>query len=309
MLLRIGIALVGWHALASLAGAQPRDVKVSGPTRLDWEFVAAGFGGDPIADVPADYDSKKQKYQLYVPDQFAATKAWPLIVFISPGPGPVGWPNFESVCAREGILFCSPYKAGNATCPDRIRIIFDMADDVRRRFPIDPNQTYIGGFGGAAVVFDRFCHAEILPESCQWYQSDQKHALPASSTRRPCLGRLRHRPKGFQPQRARPADGRTWKELDIRTQFWSFPEWGMTFPGGRHGKVVGWLAADLSVDSDAKTAQLNVKFEDAFRRGEADRLPPPPAVSSGQERRRVSRCYRRHPAAGDSAPPARHRSR
>lgn len=281
MIFRIATVVFCWHALASLAGAQPRDVKVSGPTRLDWEFVAAGFGDDPIADVPADYDSKKQKYQLFVPNEFAATKAWPLIAFISPGPGPVGWPNFESVCAREGILFCSPYKAGNATRPGpRIRIILDMVDDVRRRFPIDPNQTYIGGFsgGGRMACSIGFAMPEIFAG-----------IMPVCGTNPiKSMQYLRHRlvdrvsvafvtgQKDFNRSEHDQWMAPYLKELDIRTQFWVVPGMGHDIPQGAvMEEVVGWLAADLKRRrTDAQTRpKLNLKFDEAFRDGaEADRL-------------------------------------
>jgi predicted esterase len=281
MIFRIGAALVCWHVLASGVWAQPRDVKVAGPTRLDWEFAAAGFGRDPAADVPADYDSKKQKYQLYVPDQFAATKAWPLIVFLSPANGPIGWPNFESVCSREGILFCSPYKAGNATPAGlRIRIILDMVDDVRRRFPIDPNQTYIGGFsgGGRLSCSIGFATREIFAGVMPVCGTNPLKSLPY----------LRHRlvdrvsvafvtgQKDFNRSEHDVSMAPYLKELGIRTQFWVVPGMGHDIPPGAvMDEVVGWLAADLKRRrEDTRTRpKLNLKFDEAFRDGaEAERL-------------------------------------
>src|SRR5687768_5937605 len=83
-------------------------VQVKEPTRLDWKFAVSGFG--PNSDqVPADYDSKAQKYLLFVPKNYQPTKDWPLIVFISPGDTPAGWSNFQKVCEKHCILFCSPY--------------------------------------------------------------------------------------------------------------------------------------------------------------------------------------------------------
>jgi hypothetical protein len=46
-------------------------------------------------------------------------------------------------------LFCSPYNAGNEVkVGERTRIVLDVLDDVRRRYKIDPNQTYLAGFSG-----------------------------------------------------------------------------------------------------------------------------------------------------------------
>jgi len=132
---------------AAFAQTGAREVKVAGPTRLDWQFASQGFGAGP-AKVPADYDSTKQRYQLYVPP-VKKKAAWPLIVFISPGDKPAGLSAFKAVCDREGVLFCSPFAAGNTVLPgQRTRVVLDMLDDVRRKFPVDPDQTYLSGFSG-----------------------------------------------------------------------------------------------------------------------------------------------------------------
>ena len=120
--------------------------KRQGPPRLDWQFASQGFGSG-VAKLPADYDSTKQRYQLYVPT--VKKKSWPLIVFISPGDKPAGLSAFKSVCDREGVLFCSPFAAGNAVLGgQRERIVLDKLDDGRRTYPVDPDQTYLSGFSG-----------------------------------------------------------------------------------------------------------------------------------------------------------------
>jgi poly(3-hydroxybutyrate) depolymerase len=129
---------------------QPTDLKVKGPTRLDWEFVARQFGPDQ-AKLPADYDSVKQRYQLFVPKNYTKDKSWPLVLFISPGDNPGGWGAWRKVCEEQGVLFCAPYGAGN-NCPigQRCRIVLDAFDNVRAAYNIDPNRTYVSGFSGGA---------------------------------------------------------------------------------------------------------------------------------------------------------------
>jgi PDZ domain len=124
------------------------EVRVENATRLDWEFAASAFGA-AATKLPAGYDSLKQRYQLYVPDSYDPAKAWPLVVFISPGDDPLGWRYWESPCADAGMLFCAAYGAGN-NCPagQRTRIVLDMLDDVRRHYRIDADQTYLSGFSG-----------------------------------------------------------------------------------------------------------------------------------------------------------------
>lgn len=134
-----------------VAHAQPPvDAKVQAPTRLDWEFVANQFGAG-MGKVPANYDSAKQRYQLFVPKNYAKDKTWPLVLFISAGDGPGGWSAWKKVCEEHGVLFCAPYGAGNS-CPigQRCRIVLDALDDVRIKYSIDPNRTYVSGFSGGA---------------------------------------------------------------------------------------------------------------------------------------------------------------
>lgn len=145
-LLACGMSLL-FPALA-VAQAPLKEKLVGGPTRLDWEFAVAGFGAG-AAKLPAGYDSKKQRYQLYAPPGADSKKPTALVIFISPGDQPMGWPAWKKVCQDHKVLFCSPYGAGNA-CPagQRTRIILDMFDDVRKQYRIDPERTYISGFSG-----------------------------------------------------------------------------------------------------------------------------------------------------------------
>lgn len=135
----------------SPTGFQTR-VEVKQPTRLDWEFVASGFGKDALK-LPSDYDSKQQRFQLYVPKTYRAERAWPLVVFVSPGDDPLGWRYWQKGCESSEVLFCAAFGAGN-NCPPgkRIRIVLDMLDQVRRDYRIDPDRTYVTGFSGGGRV-------------------------------------------------------------------------------------------------------------------------------------------------------------
>jgi predicted esterase len=143
-------------------------VNVSAPTRLDWVFPQANQSpAQPPADwLPADFDSTRQRYELFVPPALIPKnkkKAWPAVLFISAGGDPAGWRQFENVCRRQGILFASPHGAGN-DCPmqQRVRIVLDVLDDLRRNYRIDPDRTYIAGFSGGGRVACAIAFA--LPE-------------------------------------------------------------------------------------------------------------------------------------------------
>lgn len=146
-----------------LRGHQPQ-VAVGAPTRLDWIFALAN---QSPAQAPADwlkgYDSTKQAYELYVPATVDPRKPAPLILFISAGANAAGLANFRPLCDAAGVIFASPHGSGNSTTgPERTRIILDVLDDVRRRFTIDADRTYLGGFSGGARVSCTIAFA--LPE-------------------------------------------------------------------------------------------------------------------------------------------------
>jgi len=248
-----------WHGfliLACFLGAPPKlgaqalkEMRVSAPTRLDWQFAAFGF---KTSKLPADYDSSKQRYQLHVPSGYKANKAWPMVVFISAGDGPAGWNEWKKTCAKHGVFFCSPYQAGNS-CPaaQRARIILDMLDDVRRRYRIDPDKTYLSGISGGgrmacAVAFN-------LPE---WFGG----VAPMCGTN-PIVGPayLRHRAeerlsvafitgeKDFNRKENEVYMYPWYQDLGIRTRLWVVPNMGHTIaPSSVLEEVYVWMSKDLT---------------------------------------------------------------
>jgi len=131
-----------------------RHTTVAGPTRLDWVFALAYQSlAAPPAEWLKDYDPGRQEYELFLPEKIDPRKPAPLVLFISPGDGPAGWPQWEQVCRRSGTAFASPFGAGNACpTPQRVRIVFDVLDDVRKRQAVDADRTYLAGFSGGARI-------------------------------------------------------------------------------------------------------------------------------------------------------------
>lgn len=164
------LVLASTVARADETGYQ-KEVSVREPTRLDWVFAVANQSViNPPAEWLEGYDSTKQRYELFLP---AAAKASapktkikaktknaepadagvPLVLFISAGDQPAGWSQLQAVCQQRGIAFASPYGAGNdAPMPRRIRIVFDVLDDLRRKHRIDADRTYLAGFSGGGRV-------------------------------------------------------------------------------------------------------------------------------------------------------------
>jgi dienelactone hydrolase len=246
----LGLALVlTAPAAAAEPGLQP-EVRVEAPTRLDWEFVAAGFGSDSLR-LPADYQSRDVRYQLFVPKDYHARKPWPLVVFTSPGDDPLGWATWEATCEAQGMFFCAAYGAGN-NCPVglRIRMVLDMFDDVRRRYAIDPDQTYFAGFSGGGRLACTLAFA--LTEYCGGVI-----AIAGTNPLNP-LSYLRHRAQDrLSVALVTGADDFTRKEhedylaplltdLGIRSKAWVVPKLGHALPSPEVlAEVHGWLADDL----------------------------------------------------------------
>jgi hypothetical protein len=117
----MGLAGLAWAALLALSAlaAEPPargpetgfrpEVRVHEATRLDWEFAARALGPGP-ARLPTGYESRRQRYQLFVPPSYKPTRAWPLVLFVSPGDDPLGW---RKPCEDGEALFCAAYGAGN----------------------------------------------------------------------------------------------------------------------------------------------------------------------------------------------------
>ncbi len=162
------LSLLSGTIYAQETGYQ-KEVTVRQVTRFDWIFAVSN---QSRSEAPAEwldgYDSTQQRYECYLPPasktvrkpgaksqakskqgSVAASDGQPLILFISAGDQPAGWGQLQSLCEQQGIVFASPYDAGNNTpMPKRVRIVLDVLDDLRQRQAIDPDRTYLAGFSG-----------------------------------------------------------------------------------------------------------------------------------------------------------------
>jgi hypothetical protein len=186
-----------------------------------------------------------------VPRQYDASRSWPLVVFISPGDEPLGWSAWQQSCEKAAALFCAAYGAGN-NCPagQRIRIVLDMLDDVRRQYHIDPDQTYLTGFSGGGRMACSIAFA--LPE----YFGG---VAPVCGTNPlPRLDALRHRVHDrlsiafvtgagdFNRKENEAYMAPLLAELGIRSKLWVVPKLGHALPSGDVlSDVYAWLAEGL----------------------------------------------------------------
>jgi predicted esterase len=228
------------------------DVKVSAATRLDWVFALAN---QSPPDVPVgwldDYDSTKQSYELFVPSDYDAKRAYSVILFISPGGRGTGYRNWQAVCSKQKVIFASPHGAGN-NCPprQRVRIIFDVLDDIRRKYNTDVDRCYIGGFSGGGRTACAIAFA--LPE----YFGGVIPVCAAGDLRQESW--LKHRvierlsvahvtgEKDFNRGEVSRFRGPMLAEVGVRSRVWVVPKMGHGIPGGEQLQdVFRWLEAGV----------------------------------------------------------------
>lgn len=241
--------LLAARAVAAEDGFHP-EVSVKRPTRLDWRFAVSAFGrgADRVAGA---YDSREQRYQLFVPPEYKATKLWPLVVFLSPGDDPLGWRYWQKVCEDKGVFFCAAFGAGN-NCPvgRRARIVLDMLDDVRREYHIDPDRTYLSGFSGGSRMACTLAFA--LPEYFGGVMP-----VCGTSPLHP-LAYLRHRVRDrlsvafvtgatdFNRRESEVYQYPIFKDLGIRSKLWVVKSIGHAMPSAEVlGEALDWLEEDL----------------------------------------------------------------
>jgi pimeloyl-ACP methyl ester carboxylesterase len=235
----------GANSWAAEGELQP-DVRVRDETQLDWTF-AAGADAERVAH---GYDSRRQHYQLFVPAEYKADRTWPLVVFLAPGDDPLGWDAWAKTCRDSGLLFCAPYGVGDGTASGRrIRATLDVLDDVRRRYHIDPDRTYLAGLGSGARLACRI--GLTLPEHFGGVVAvGGGGEIPSlSHLRRRARARLSFALVVGETDFARPEIEDSFapllRELDVHSRLWVVPDAGHALPPDDVTRtVVAWLDED-----------------------------------------------------------------
>jgi predicted esterase len=261
IVLLIGVVLSGAAASGeSLVGHHDK-VNVGAATRLDWVFAVANQSpANPPGDWQAEYDSTKQQYELFVPPGLSPRKAAPLVLFISASDKPAGWNQWQTVCQQAGVVFASPYSAGNnCDLPRRVRIVLDVLDDVARRRAIDPDRVYLAGFSGGARVAcgiafalpEYFggvigvCGAERLRDE-SWLRQRVADRLSVA---------LVTGEQDFNRNELELLRGPLLSDVGVRAKVWTVPQMGHAIPNAEvFADVLKWLD-EGSPDRGRKTRQ------------------------------------------------------
>ena len=98
-------------------------------------------------------DLSKERFTLYVPAQ-APPHGYGLLAFVSPdqdAPLPPGW---AAVLDRYGVIFVSAARSGNDedVLGRREPLALLAAENVMRRYTVDPERVYVGGFSGGSRI-------------------------------------------------------------------------------------------------------------------------------------------------------------
>jgi hypothetical protein len=249
-LLVLGAGVAPLLLAAGPTGWQP-EVRVRQPTRLTW--------GLPLDGLPAEqqrllgsYLSSKQRYQLYVPPDYDPGRPWPLLLFLAPGDDPLGFSCCKKAVEQQRMLFCAAYGAGPASGPAQsCRIVLDVFDDVRRRYSIDPDQTYLVGFSGAArlacelaFAFPEYVGGVVAVCGCgEWSRLDYLRLL---ARERMSLALITG-PDDLQRREVEDFCYPYFTDLGIRTRLWKPPGSGHSLPSPELlNEVVLWLQEDLA---------------------------------------------------------------
>jgi pimeloyl-ACP methyl ester carboxylesterase len=116
--------------------------------RLGREVARSGraLTGQPV-------DLSTEKYVLYLPSQHSAS-GYGLLVFVPPWPDariPTGW---AAVLDRFGLIFVSAARSGNEenALARREPLALLAAENAIRRYSVDLERVYVGGFSGGSRI-------------------------------------------------------------------------------------------------------------------------------------------------------------
>jgi predicted esterase len=277
---------VGYHA----------KISVLSPGRLDWTFVSSYQSLDPEpTSLTPNYDSTEQSYELYVPPNYDRRRLYPMMIFVSPGGRSDAWAIWRGVCERHGVILAGPHDAGNnVPMVKRCRVVLDVLDDVRRRFHIDPDRTYISGTSGGGAAAARIVFA--LPELFGGLAGicGAWNLRPEPMLRRRVRERLSVAIITGDRDFNGPELQREFYPIlvahEARARLWVFPM-GHAVPGPMQlDEIFQWLEAGLAERRALALALPNSRFTQALRPEQwatatlleaAARLRPPDGTTSG----------------------------
>ncbi len=134
-----------------------------------------------------------ERFVLYVPVH-APPAGYGVLVFISPWERTELPPGWAAALDRYGVIFVSAARSGNAAdvLGRREPLALLGAYNVMRRYPVDPQRVYVGGFSGGARIAERLALAypDLFDGALLEAGSDPIGAGPPSPPERALLERF-----------------------------------------------------------------------------------------------------------------------
>jgi len=120
-------------------------------TRLAEERTLASSGA-ALAHQPLEAAS--ERFLIYQPAAQPPPHGFALLVFVPPWQDARLPPGWAMVLERLGVVFITAARSGNDENPmgRRVPLALLAAAEARRRFPIDPERVYVGGFSGGSRI-------------------------------------------------------------------------------------------------------------------------------------------------------------
>jgi dienelactone hydrolase len=102
---------------------------------------------------PQSIDLSAERFVAYVPSQ-APPGGYGVLVFIPPGKEAKLPPGWAPILDQYGIIYVSAERSGNEedVLARRVPLTLLALENIRRRYDVDPDRVYIGGYSGGARV-------------------------------------------------------------------------------------------------------------------------------------------------------------
>ena len=114
--------------------------------------------GEALAQQPIDLSA--ERFIVYVPAA-PPPHGYALLAFVPPWPESRLPPSWASALDRQGVIFVSAARSGNdaSVLGRREPLAVLGAYNIMKRYPVDPERVYVGGFSGGARVAMRIALA------------------------------------------------------------------------------------------------------------------------------------------------------
>ena len=104
-----------------------------------------------INDTVKCLDDPSQTYALYLPSYFAPDRKWPVVYLFEPAArGALPLHNFKEAAEKYGYIVLCSNNSRNGPWEPMIEAANAMLKDSQRRFPVNTDRIYFGGFSGGS---------------------------------------------------------------------------------------------------------------------------------------------------------------